>query len=80
MEYREAVCLAANKRRRFNTTETHFSACVAAVRAGNEGADKRVKTSSYLSNGQRGNESVERLNDMWLAYRFMINFMRGEGE
>ena len=67
--------ISAPTGRRFNTTETQFSACVAAVRAGNEGAVNRVKTSSYLSNSQRGNESVERLNDMWLSYGFMINFM-----
>lgn len=63
--------------RHFNTSETLLAAGVAAVRAGNERAVKRVKTSAYLKNGQRTHESVERLNDMWLAYGFMLNFMCG---
>lgn len=59
----------------FSTEETLGTAEVASNRSGNERAVNRIKTSKYISNGIEKGGSFVRMNKVWLAYGFQVNFM-----
>jgi hypothetical protein len=59
----------------FSSYDTLRTAAVANVRSGNERAVHTIKTSKYISGGLKGNESCERMCNVWLCYGFQVNFM-----
>ena len=61
--------------RDFSTKETLGTAEVASNRSGNERGVNRMKTSKYISNGIEKGGSFIRMNKVWLAYGFQVNFM-----
>ena len=65
------------KDRRFTAIDTLTTVSIASDRAGNERAVNRLKTSSYLREGIEQNQDFVRTNDVWLAYRFQVNFIYG---
>jgi hypothetical protein len=62
---------------KFNANETLHSAAVAVVRSGNERAVNVVKRSWYIKRGGMfsPNIDLEKLDDVWLAFGFRVNFM-----
>ena len=48
---------------------------VASDRSGNERAVRCVKRSGCLAGGIKQNQSFDRVNDVWKAFGFQINFM-----
>jgi hypothetical protein len=65
----------AQSDKKFRRKETLSSAAVAASRAANERAVKLAKTSEYLKSGLKQRQSFQRLQHIWLAYGFQLNFM-----
>lgn len=64
-----------NAMKNFSTKETLGTAEVASNRSGNERGVNRMKSSKYISNGIRKGGSFVRMNKVWLAYGFQVNFM-----
>jgi hypothetical protein len=65
----------AKSDRRFSSNEMLVSASIAADRSGNERAVKRCKEAGYLKRGLKANGCPERLNNVWMAWSFQVNFM-----
>ena len=65
----------ASSDRLFRSDEVLISASVAADRSGNERAVNLTKMSGLLKRGLRPNACPIRLNNVWLAWSFQINFM-----
>lgn len=63
------------KKKRFTGNETLRSASCASVRSGNERAVRKAKLSGFLKKGLRPGECPERLDNVNLAWGFMVNFM-----
>ena len=61
----------------FSSDDMLFSASVAADRSGNERAVRRAKLSSTLKRGLKPNGNPARLNKLWEAWSFQVNFMFG---
>ena len=59
----------------FTVSEGFCIAEVASDRSGNERAVKHVKLSSFLSDGLHHYQSFVRVNEVWTAFDFQINFM-----
>ena len=55
--------------------ETLLSGSVAADRSGNERGVKRAKMSGYLRRGLHQTADPRRLDDVWMAWGFQVNFM-----
>lgn len=64
-----------NKDRRFTGNETLRSASCASVRSGNERAVRKAKLSGFIKKGLVPSENPKRLDNVWLAWGFMVNFM-----
>ena len=65
----------ASSDRLFRSDEVLVSASVAADRSGNERGVKLTKMSGLLKRGLRSSASPVRLNNVWLAWSFQVNFM-----
>ena len=65
----------ATESRSFTGQEGLCVSEVASDRSGNERAVKCVKLSGFLSTGADKSQSFVRLNDVWKAFAFQINFM-----
>lgn len=63
------------KKRRFTGFETLKSASCASVRSGNERAVRKLKLAGFLRKGLRTKECPRRLDDVAMAWGFMLNFM-----
>jgi DDE superfamily endonuclease len=60
---------------KFTALQSIRSAAIAADRSANERAVRLAKTSDYVSRGLLAHESSERLDNVWLAWGFQINFI-----
>jgi hypothetical protein len=59
----------------FTAFETMRSAAVAADRSGNERAVHYMKGCGFIDGGLRPGEKAQRLENVWLCWGFMTNFM-----
>ena len=60
---------------RFSSYNTITSASVATDRSGNERAVRLAKQCGYIKRGIRGHTCPIRIDNVWLAWSFMCNFM-----
>ena len=61
--------------KKFSSIETLRSAAIASDRGGNERAVRLSKMSRELHDVTTGNQSMERLSDIWLTWSFQCNFI-----
>lgn len=64
-----------NANRDFSTQEKLCSSNVASNRSGNERAVRYIKTSGFLKNGIESNQDWRRVDKIYTAYAFQVNFM-----
>lgn len=60
---------------RFTGRETLLSASIASIRSGNERAVAKAKMAGFLKKGLRPSECPERLDNVWLAWGFMVGYL-----
>ena len=65
----------AKSDRKFKAIESLSSSTVATDRSGNERAVRYSKASGYVKRGKYGQQDLKRIDDAWLAWGFLCNFV-----